>query len=232
MARVANWLFVASLPLVFLTGTICCALNSTRMYEYGFDKYHVSEVTGIDRAQLTLVAGRLVDYFNSRVESPQMAVLVDGKQSALFHDYELVHLEDVKRLFRVDYAVFAACLAYAVVYALLFLLWKRGPRRALLRAISRGCLITLGLLAVAGLSGLVAFDWLFVQFHLISFDNPYWMLDPSTDYLIMLFPGGFWEDAVLLSGLAVAGEAALLWGVARALQRAPGVERRLGAGTG
>jgi integral membrane protein (TIGR01906 family) len=44
------------------------------------------------------------------------------------------------------------------------------------------------------IASVINFDWLFTQFHIASFNNSYWMLDPSTDYLIMLFPGGFWQD--------------------------------------
>jgi len=40
------------------------------------------------------------------------------------------------------------------------------------------------------------------------------MLDPSRDYLIMLFPEGFWYDAVILFGLITAGVAGTLCGVA------------------
>ena len=44
---------------------------------------------------------------------------------------------------------------------------------------------------------LVGFERLFLLFHVVSFSNEYWILDPSKDYLIMLFPGGFFYDAAL-----------------------------------
>ena len=65
-----------------------------------------------------------------------------------------------------------------------------------------------------GLSALFGFDQLFYQFHLLSFSNEFWQLDPAKDYLIMLFPGGFWYDAALFCALATVGLAVILGGVA------------------
>jgi len=43
------------------------------------------------------------------------------------------------------------------------------------------------------------------------------MLDPGKDYLIMLFPEGFWQDIAFLGGIAIVVEALLLGGIARAV---------------
>jgi integral membrane protein (TIGR01906 family) len=217
MGRVLYWLFIICFPLLLLTSTVRLLVNSTHIYEYGFDKYEISQTTGIDESQLSQVATRLVDYFNSRVETPQIEVVKDGKEFKLFHDYELIHLEDVKGLLRLDYLVQGIVFAYVVTYALLFVLWKRGRRQDLAKGITRGSILTLGLIAVFGIASIFSFQWLFIQFHHISFSNPYWMLDPSRDYLIMLFPPGFWEDVAIIGGGAIAAEALLLGGIAWAI---------------
>ncbi len=217
MARVAYWLFIICLPLLLLTSTVRLLFNSTYVYEYGFAKYEISEATGIDESQLNQVATRLIDYFNSRVETPQIEVVKDGREFELFHDYEIIHLEDVKGLLRLDYLVQGIVFAYVVTYALFFVLWKRGRRQDLAKGITRGCILTLGLLAVFGIVSIFSFQWLFIQFHHISFSNPYWMLDPSKDYLIMLFPPGFWQEVALIGGGAIAAEALLLGGIAWAI---------------
>ena len=72
--------------------------------------------------------------------------------------------------------------------------------------------VTLGLMLLLGLSTMLNFDQLFLQFHLLSFTNDFWLLDPSRDYLIMLFPGGFWYDAMLCIAAATAVGAVLLGG--------------------
>jgi len=62
----------------------------------------------------------------------------------------------------------------------------------------------LALLAVVGLMIVTNFDWFFYQFHLLSFANDFWQLDPTRDYLIMLFPQGFWFDVTLLIAITTA----------------------------
>ena len=80
--------------------------------------------------------------------------------------------------------------------------------------------LTVGLLVLFGLVASVGFDALFLLFHRVSFANDFWQLDPRTDYLVLLFPQGFWFDATMwvalraLAGgliLAVAGSSYLFW---------------------
>jgi integral membrane protein (TIGR01906 family) len=220
----ARWLFIICFPLLFLTSTVRCGATSIHIYEYAFDKYGISEVTNMERAQLSEIARTLVDYFNSEVETPQMNVVNQyGEEFDLFHDYELVHLRDVKSLFQLDHRVQEASLAYIVIYGLLFLLWRKGRWQNLAKEVSWGCALTLVLMAALGIASIFNFEQLFVQFHIVAFSNPYWMLDPSRDYLIMLFPEEFWRDIAFLGGGAMVVEALLLGGIAWAV---PLVHRR------
>ena len=43
----------------------------------------------------------------------------------------------------------------------------------------------------------INFDNLFFNFHILVFDNLYWLLNPETDNLIVLFPAQFFYDAVI-----------------------------------
>ena len=118
-----HWLFIVCFSLLLLTSTIHLGVTNVHIYQHGFDKYHISQVTGIDETQLSEVARRLVDYFNSEVGTPQIKVVnTNGDEFELFHDYELIHLQDVKGLFKLDYRIQVASLAYVIIYALLPLL--------------------------------------------------------------------------------------------------------------
>ena len=76
-----------------------------------------------------------------------------------------------------------------------------------------GGLLTLGLLIVVGLFALVGFDSLFLKFHQLSFSNDFWQLDPRRDYLIIMFPQGFWFDATMRVAATAVGGAVTLAGV-------------------
>jgi integral membrane protein (TIGR01906 family) len=215
----AYWVFVVCFFLLLFTGTVRLGVNSMHIYEYGFDKYRVSEVTKIDRAQLSEVARTLIDYFNSEVETPQIKVIKNGEEIELFQENEqnceLTHLKDVKALFQVDYLVQDIVLAYVIIYALLFLLWWKGRWQDLAKGISGGCALTLVLIAVIGIASIfINFEQLFIQFHRFAFHNLCWM---STGYLPMLFPESFWQDIAFFGAGAIAMEALLIGSIAWAL---------------
>jgi integral membrane protein (TIGR01906 family) len=67
-----------------------------------------------------------------------------------------------------------------------------------------------------GLLALVGFETLFTLFHHISFANDLWQLDPRRDYLIMMFPLGFWFDATMRVAATAVGGALLLGGTSGA----------------
>jgi len=57
---------------------------------------------------------------------------------------------------------------------------------------------------LVGVLSLMDFDALWTRFHQIAFRNDLWQLDPSKDYLIMLFPEPFWFTATLRMATTVA----------------------------
>ncbi len=211
---ITKWVFVLCLPILLLAASIGWVVNSAWLYEYGFEKYNVSSTTGLADSELEKVAVRLISYFNSNEEYISLVVVKNGEPFELFNQREVVHLKDVKGLIRLDYRVLLGTLLYTLGYAIGSLFWrKRRYWRGLAWGVVGGSSLTLALMLALGLGTLLGFDQLFLQLHLISFSNDFWQLDPTRDYLIMLFPGGFWYDATLFCALATAGMALILGGV-------------------
>jgi len=212
---VAKWLFIFCLPILLLTASIGWAVNSLWLYQYGFEKYSVSHTTGLAEPALEKVASGLIGYFNSDEEYISLTVNKGDQPFELFNQREVIHLKDVKGLIWLDYWVLLGTVIYALGYTLVCLVWdKRQYRRQLAGGLVGGSSLTLAMILALGLATLLGFDQLFLQFHLISFSNEFWQLDPSRDYLIMLFPRGFWYDATLFCGLATVGIAVILGGTA------------------
>ena len=209
--KVTKWLFILCLPLLLLSASIGGAANSPALYRYGFDKFGVSWTTGLSDAELDEAARGLINYFNSGEEYINVTVVKYGQTFSLFNEREVIHLKDVKGLFRLDYWIFLGTLLYLLVYAVFFL-WLGGKRRVA-RGLIWGSGLTLGLMLLLGLSTLFNFDQLFLQFHLLSFTNEFWQLDPTRDYLIMLFPPGFWYDTTIFIAIATGVGATILGGV-------------------
>ncbi len=210
----AKWLFMLCLPVLLLTASIGGAINSLWLYKYGFEKYGISQATSLAEEELEKAAAGLISYFNSDEEYISLTILKEGKPFVLFNQREVAHLKDVKELFWLNYWVLLGTLIYALGYATVSLFWRRNNRRRLAWGMVGGSGITLVLMLALGLGTLLGFDQLFWQFHLISFANELWQLDPARDYLIMLFPGGFWYDVTIFCAVATAAGAVVLGGVA------------------
>ncbi len=221
-----KWLFSLCLPLLLLSASIAGAANSLTLYKYGFEKYNISQTTGLSEAELEKAATGLISYFNSAEENISLTVLKDGKPFVLFNEREVTHLRDVKGLFRLDYRVLLGTLIYVLAYAGLNV-WRK-ERRQLARGLVGGSIMTLALMLALGLGTLLNFNQLFRQFHLLSFTNELWQLDPSKDYLIMLFPSGFWYDVTLCCALATAAGAVVLGGVGIFIYSSSSAGRRRG----
>jgi len=201
------------LPILLLTASIGGAVNSQWLYQNGFEKYNVGQTTGLAEAELAKAAGGLIHYFNSGEEYITLTVLNDGESFELFNQREVTHLKDVKGLIRLDYRLLLGTLIYVLAYAgvCLFRQRKRHWRRLAWGVVGGGG-ITLALMVALGVGMLFNFDQLFWQFHLISFANEFWLLDPTSDYLIMLFPQGFWYDTALFCAGVTIGLAVILGG--------------------
>lgn len=214
LAIAAKGLFMLCLPVLLITASLGWATNSLWLYRYGFEKYGVSQTTGLPDSELKNIYAELISYFNSDVEYISITVVKDGKSFELFNQREIIHLRDVKRLVQLDYGVLLGTLAYVLAYAGVCLFWKkRRYWRHLAWGLVGGSSITLGLMLASGLGILFSFERLFWQFHVISFPNQFWLLDPTRDYLKMLFADGFFYDATILCAAITAALAVILGGV-------------------
>lgn len=221
MRRVPAALFVVAVPVFVITGSLTWAFNDIGLYESGFDKYRIARASGITPTDLRQVALDLRAYFNSGQEPLHVVTRIYGQERELFNPKEVHHMRDVKRLLWGVYGAFAVsavCLAALIVAG--FARGRRGYTRTLSRRATWGGVLTVALLVLFGLVASVGFDALFLLFHRVSFANDFWQLDPRTDYLVLLFPQGFWFDATMwvalraIGGgliLAVAGGACLAW---------------------
>ncbi|MCK4368333.1 MAG: TIGR01906 family membrane protein [Dehalococcoidales bacterium] len=215
----AKWLFMLCLPVLLLTASLGWAADSLWLYKYGSQEYNVSqtladaglELTG---SELEEVYAGLISYFNSGEEYISLTVMKDGEPFELFNQREIIHLKDVKGLIWLDYWVLLGTLVYVLAYAGVCLFWrKKRYWRRLAWGVVGGGGITLAFMLALGLGILLGFSQLFWQFHVVFFPNEFWLLDPTKDYLKMLFPDGFFYDAALFCALGSAGLAVILGGV-------------------
>ncbi len=219
---VAQWLFILCLPLLLLTASLSVAMNCHALYEYGFSKYDISRVTGLAPVELSKAADGLINYFNSSEEYINVTVTKNGQPFTLFNEREVQHLKDVKGLFWLCYYVLIGVGTYALTFMGVTLFWWRDKRR-LGWGLLGGGVLTLALMAVIGIMIALNFSAFFLQFHLLSFANDFWQLNPATDYLLMMFPEGFWFDATLFIAIGTGIMAVILGGAGWWLKKKSGI---------
>lgn len=190
--------FIICLPLFFLSVSLATAFNSPWLYQYGFVKYDVSSVTGISLSELNQAGHGLIRYFNSDEELIDLVVIKDGQPFTLFNEREVLHLLDVKELVQLDYVIVIVTGLFVLLYAAVLIVRNPSSWYQLPQNVIYGSILALLLIGSLGMIALIDFRWFFLQFHLISFANDLWLLNPATDYLIMMFPQGFWFDATFL----------------------------------
>lgn len=214
LARIAAVLFIIAVPLFLVSVSVTWAVNDPNIYHRGFSKYQISLYTGITEADLRQAGADIRHYFNSSDEPLVLRSRVFGEEQEIFNQREVQHMRDVKGLIRGVYAVAVGSGVYLLGAAIAGLSWQRYRFVERLAKLSLwGGGLTLGLVLGVGLFALVGFDTLFLKFHQLSFANDFWQLDPRTDYLVIMFPEGFWFDATMFVAALTVGSAALLIGL-------------------
>ena len=201
---------------MMFTATIAGAVNFSWLYTHGFEKYNVKQSLSENGLNLTDtdmsgIARGFIRYFNSGEEFINLTVQQNGKTVSLFNTDETIHFKDVKKLFRLDYDVLLGTFIYCLTFALLRLFRKNGiNRKTLASETIIGSGLTLGLMLLLGVGTLLDFNNLFYDFHLIAFSNQFWSVQGN---MLLLFPDGFWSDAVTYCIITIAIMAIVLGGL-------------------
>jgi integral membrane protein (TIGR01906 family) len=202
---------ILALPVLLLSSSLAWGFNSHWLYNYGFEKYGVSESTGLPAAELNKAADALINYFNSSDEYIAVTVTADGRTFELFTQEEKVHFKDVKQLIKLDYKVLYISLAIVVVLAFLLVVGDfRNNWRGLAKTLVWGSILSVVLIIVIALASFFNFDNLFLQFHYLAFTNEFWS---ANGYMLMLFPGDFWYNAAFICIAFMAGLALIVGGL-------------------
>lgn len=213
-------LAVLSVPIFLISANVRWVTLDPNTYADGFRTYRAAERTGLSAKQLEQVGQAFREYFQAPPGRLEVAVTLNGQSRSLFNEREIAHLEDVQHLMQLVFRLGALTGLLLLVGTVAALLWRREQVLPMLGTLALwGSGLTLLLLVVmAGLS-LLDFGELFVRFHQLSFRNDLWMLDPRRDYLLILFPEGFWLDVTLRIAALTAVEALALGGLGFFLAR-------------
>ncbi|MCL5074159.1 MAG: TIGR01906 family membrane protein [Chloroflexi bacterium] len=215
MMKLGRIIFVLCLPLFLISSNVRWLALNQNYYEATQAKYAVSEHSGLSQWQISAANKALIAFFQTPSDTLPQQLQSNGLSPSFFKPREVAHLFDVRSLI---YKIGDVQLVSALYLVLFLLVGYWVPRSQPIRRTASNLLLGSGvtvltLLAVYVFS-LIDFGGLFRQFHLLSFRNDYWLLDPNTDNLIKMFPEEFWMDAVRTLALLCSGESLALGGLA------------------
>ncbi|MCH7944996.1 MAG: DUF1461 domain-containing protein, partial [Armatimonadetes bacterium] len=88
-----------------IAASVTYAINDAGLYEGGFQRYQVSDITVITGPDLVQAGAELRQYCNSRREPLSVRTRIFGVDQELFNQREELHMADVKRLIWGVYAL-------------------------------------------------------------------------------------------------------------------------------
>jgi integral membrane protein (TIGR01906 family) len=213
--QIPRWVTIVAGIALALCLVLANALLSVRasatnlgLYQDLWVELGVTADTGMSLEDLTRAGKALIDYLVGKTDSPQLSATIDGRERLLFNQKELRHLEDVKDLFTTGFTV--EWLSTAAAFAIAVLLTTSGKHKAASIALYAAALLSIIVLAVLALSAASDFTGWWTQFHLLTFTNDLWLLDPQTDWLIRMFPEPFFFALVKRAGIHAAVTALVL----------------------
>ncbi len=193
---------VCLVALAALYSVQLMALN-LEFYRSHWVRLGVPHDAGMDLQELSRGGKALMDYFVGNISSPQIETTVYGTPRLLYNELELRHLEDVRTLFAKGFRLQQILLASGLLSGLyLFLSSRLG---SLAKPLMVAGFLGIGLLLLLAVPAKADFGSWWTRFHLMAFTNDLWLLDPDTDWLIRIFPEGFFFSAIKKIGFTYMG---------------------------
>ena len=212
--------FVLLVPMLIIGTSLRGLVTDRELMLRGFRDNQVATTTGLDDPQLQRIADAFVAYFQVPPGQIQMQVTAFGQSRPLFNAKEVTHMEDVQRL--IQFFLQMQLVAAAVVVLRIVVAFGFDRASAPLgRELLWSAALMVALVVLVGVLSLTDFDALWTRFHQVAFRNDLWQLDPSKDYLIMLFPEPFWFTATIRMATSVALQTVLVAVIGLGLMLSP-----------
>ncbi len=195
-------IFAACLPIFIIAINVGYITHSDWLYTYNWWRNGIPDRTGLPIHELDSAADQIKDYFQNDAERLDVRVNTSRGTASLFDEREILHMIDVKDLMKY---VSITSVWTGIILALTTAIGLAIRRRQFWASLSRWLRYTALIwgIAIAAIIiiAVIDFTWIFTQFHLLSFANDLWQLDPFRHYLLLLFPERFFLEATLFIAL-------------------------------
>ena len=189
MRWIMGYLVATCLLLIIISQSIIFPTFFMPFFTWQYNRLGVAETVQMEKDELMRVTTDLLDYMRNRRDSLEdVYAIVAGQERRFFSDIEIRHMIDVLDLYNIAFMIRNIAFFVMVGLILGMILFKYR----VLYVLARCCREVLAgfLILSAILVGLIAinFERAFDIFHVIFFNNDYWILDPRVDLLINMVP--------------------------------------------
>ena len=175
------------------------AVNFRPFYYWSISAFNIEEESGFSRDEIIENYDTLIDYcspfYTGELNFPTFRSSVSG----------LSHFAECKTLFNFFYILGFIGIVVCVFF---FIMRHRDEIISHLRVCA---IMSIGIPVILVFISLINFDWLFLLFHKIAFDNDDWLFDPNLDQVIRILPEGFFMVCLLVIAFTVITGAAVVF---------------------
>ncbi|MGI6706079.1 MAG: TIGR01906 family membrane protein [Clostridia bacterium] len=183
--------------VLLLTGVELTAFN-LNYYRNEYRKLERPQAIGISEEELMSVTRELLDYLKDQRDDLDLTAVIKGGKRPVFNEREILHMKDVKDLFRRGYRLRNISIFLIAVFgALTVAAGGKRSWKALARSFIAVAAVNFGLILLLVILLHADFTKYFDQFHYLFFTNDLWQLDPSRDVLIQMVPEAFFFDTAI-----------------------------------
>lgn len=180
------------LTLTIISVSVVFTLAFRPLYYLDISALNIPEESGYSKEEIRENYDVLIDYNMSfgggRLEFPSLAMSEPGR----------IHFEEVRDIFNL-FKYMAMAGTVLSMAGIVFCIRRREYRYLKLTSI-----LAVALPAVLGIMVALNWDWAFVAFHHLAFNNDYWIFDPATDPVITILPDTFFMHCALMILVCVA----------------------------
>lgn len=196
MKKIVLGIFNFSLVIFLFTFSINLIASNLAFYQFAFQQFDIAETSELSEDEYLEATSRLLDYISGEDVEIQMQVEDNGQLVDLYSADVIAHMVDVRALYLVLLKVlkfsFLGLLISSVLVYILNLKTKLFPSFKQASIILGGILIGLVMYA------LIDFEAFWVLFHKLLFTNDLWLIDPTKDKMILMYPQELFFSLVMI----------------------------------
>lgn len=200
MKKIKNKIYVTAIMLftvALLITSLDIIVMNRKFYQKQYAKLNTYETMGMSEDDLVRATDKLLDYLKGHTDNLDLTVTVNSKEVEMFNEREKEHMIDVQNLYMGALMVRDVFIIITAIVALIALgLFDWFNFQQSIDNVKSALMILGSLFTVLTLYIVIDFTSFWTQFHEVFFTNDLWLLDPSTDRMIQMFPEPFFNALV------------------------------------